>query len=175
MPDVPPPVAADDHVRGPADAAVTLLEYGDYECPDCAATHAIVTQLLAEHAESLRFVFRHFPLVSVHPRAAVAHQAAEAAAAQGKFWAFHDLLYASPGGPAIDDLDRLAIKLGLELYQFRRDVDAGRFATRVTRDADAAHAIGVSGTPTFFLNGERLAASGHASVDALRSAVEAGL
>ncbi|MEM1012618.1 MAG: thioredoxin domain-containing protein [Planctomycetota bacterium] len=151
-------VSKEDHATGAplADAAAVLVEYGDYECPTCAATQPDVENLLAHFGDRLAFVFRHFPLTTVHPRASVAAQAAEAAAAQGQFWPMHRALYARPGGEATDDLERLALRVGLETYKFNGDITAGTYAARVATDVEGGKASGVSGTPTFFLDGRRL-------------------
>ena len=115
----------------------------------------------------MRFAFRHFPLTSVHPGAGVAAQAAEAAGAQGKFWEMHALLYREPGGPAVENLDRLALRLGLEVYRFQGDLTTAAHASRVAADAEGGRRSGVRGTPTFFVNGRRLppAASGGAALE----------
>jgi protein-disulfide isomerase len=108
-----------DHVQGPADAAVTLVEYGDYECPYCGAAYPIIKEVQAHMGERLRFVFRNFPIATSHPHA---EQAAEAAAAQGKFWEMHDLLYENQKRLRDDDLRRYAEKLGLDLDLFEKDL-----------------------------------------------------
>jgi protein-disulfide isomerase len=176
MPDARPAALVDevtdeDHSRGPADAAVVLVEYGDYECPHCVATFGRIESLMEAHAGRLRFVFRHFPLTTVHPRAGVAAQVAEAAAAQGRFWDMHALLYRRPGGLEVDDLDRLALRLGLEIYRFNADVSTQRWSSRVERDVRSGRRSGVRGTPTFFLNGLGLATA--ELDDRVRAAVSA--
>ena len=167
--DLTDPVRDDDHALGPATAAATLLEYGDYECPDCMASFPVVNRLRAELGEAMRFVFRHFPQTSVHPRASVAAQAAEAAGAQGRFWPMHDLLYESRGGLDPSDLDRMALRLNLEVYRFQADLTAGRFVAKVARDATGGRRSGVTGTPTFFVNGRRVLGRDY---DALKAAIE---
>jgi protein-disulfide isomerase len=144
-----------DHALGPADAPVTLVQYGDYECPDCAAVHPIVKRLRATMGDRLRFVFRNFPQNNVHAHAAVAAQAAESAAAQGKFWPMHDLLYAHQATLADHSMDEFALKLGLEIYKFNADLSAERYARRVQADFAGGQRSGVTGTPTFFINGAR--------------------
>ena len=168
-PDLAVPVTDRDHSRGVADAPVTLVEYGDYECPYCRRSAPMLERLRAAHAGRLRVVFRHFPLNNVHPRAAVMAQVAEAAAAQGRFWEMHDLLYSLQDDLADWAPDRLALKLGLEVYQFDADLSGGRFAARVEHDADGGRRSGVSGTPTFFVNARRV--QGNAEADLL-AAVE---
>lgn len=166
------PVGEADHAAGPVEAPLTLVEYGDYECPNCIATFPAVEAVRARYGEGLRFVFRHFPLTSVHPRASVAAQAAEAAGAQGKFWQMHELLYREPGRLADDDLDRMALRLGLEVYRFQNELTTGAWTHRVAQQADGGRRSGVRGTPTFFLNGRRLDASVTTEA-ALRQALDA--
>ena len=169
MPDLAVTVSESDHSRGSADAPITLVEYGDYECPYCGRSAPIIERLRDTHGERLRFVFRHFPLNSVHPRAAVMAQAAEAAGAQGKFWQMHDLLYSLQDELEDWAPDRLALRLGLEVYQFDADLSGGRFAARVEADVAGGRRSGVGGTPTFFVNGVRVAGK---TEDDLRAAVE---
>jgi protein-disulfide isomerase len=144
---------ARDHIRGNPDAPVTLLEYGDFECPYCGAAAPIVEKLL-EHLD-LRYVFRHLPLTDVHPNAQTAAEAAEAAAAQGRFWEMHDRLITHQDALAPSDLYRHAADLGLDLDRFSDDLRRRRHAARVAEDVRSADASGVSGTPTFFINGRR--------------------
>lgn len=140
---------------GPFDAPLTLVEYGDYECPDCMASYPIVNRLIDECGHRLRFVFRHFPMTSVHPRASIAAQAAEAAGAQGKFWRMHNLLYESRGGLDPSDLDRMAMRLSLDPYRFNNDLTTARWSRKIERDVAGGRASGVTGTPTFFVNRRR--------------------
>jgi protein-disulfide isomerase len=165
------PIQRDEHILGLPEAPVTLLEYGDYECPDCMASFPIVNRLLAQFGGRLKFVFRHFPLTSVHPRASIAAQTAEAAGAQGKFWPMHNLLYESRGGLDPADLDRMAMRLNLDLYRFQGDLTTGRWVNKVERDAAGGRQSGVTGTPTFFLNGRRAPRE----YDALHEAIELAL
>ncbi len=154
--DLAVPVSESDHSRGPADAPITLVEYGDYECPYCGRSAPMIERLRAELGDRLRVVFRHFPLNSVHPRAAIMALAAEAAGAQGKFWQMHDLLYSLQDELEDWAPDRLALRLGLEVYQFDADLSGGRFAEKVESDAAGGRRSGVTGTPTFFVNGVRV-------------------
>jgi protein-disulfide isomerase len=173
MPDAPTlsrPVDDKDHTTGPADAPVTLLEYGDYECPDCGNAFPVIQQLITEMGPRLRFVFRNFPLYSVHPHAGVAAQAAEAAAAQGKFWEMHKLLYANQKTLDQVDLSRLALRAGIEIYRFEADLAAERFAPRVGADYDSGVASGVKGTPTLFINGVKY--TGAKDYDSLKKAID---
>jgi Na+/H+ antiporter NhaA len=144
-----------DHIRGPVDAPVTLVEYGDFECPYCAAAAPLISQLLDHFGDELRYVWRHLPLTDVHPAAQVAAEAAEAAAAQGRFWEMHDLLLADEDDLTISDIYRSASALELDLTRFSEELTGREHAARVARDVQSADASGVSGTPTFFINGRR--------------------
>jgi protein-disulfide isomerase len=165
------PVAERDHAVGPADAAVTLVEYGDYECPDCGNAYPIIQRLIKEMGPQLRFVFRNFPRSSVHPHAGVAALAAEAAASQGKFWEMHGLLYANQKNLDQVDLVRLAVRAGVEIYRFEADSAGERFARRVAEDYDSGVASGVVGTPTYFVNGVKYL--GKKDYESLKGALEA--
>jgi Na+/H+ antiporter NhaA len=149
-----------DHIRGAADAPVTLVEYGDYECPYCGRAAPGIVSLLEELAGQVRFVFRHLPLSDVHPNAALAAEAAEAAGAQGAFWPMHDLLFANQDRLQLADLVRHAAELGLDTAQFEHDLRTARFAPHVVQDVNTAEEAGVAGTPTFFIN-EVLYRGGH--------------
>ena len=153
--DLAVPVSIEDHALGDPDAPVTLVEYGDYECPNCMESQPTVLGLLDVLGPRLRFVFRHFPLTSVHPHASVAAEAAEAAGAQGRFWDMHRLLYDSRGRLEPEDLERMALRLSLEIYRFHGDLTTHIWAKKVQRHADTGRKSGVRGTPTFFLNGKR--------------------
>ncbi|MEV8630356.1 Na+/H+ antiporter NhaA [Streptosporangium sp. NPDC051023] len=167
--DLAVPVDPDrDHVRGPEKAPVTLVEYGDFECPYCGQAEPIVRDLLADFGD-LRYVWRHLPLNDVHPRAQLAAEAAEAAAAQGAFWPMHDRLLTSQGDLKPSDLLRHAQELGLDAERFHRDLWAHVGTARVAEDVDSADLSGVSGTPTFFVNGRRH--QGAYDIDTLSSAV----
>jgi Na+/H+ antiporter NhaA len=144
-----------DHIRGNPDAPVTLVEYGDFECPYCADAAEVIGELLHALGDEVRYVFRHLPLTDVHPNAQVAAEASEAAAEQGKFWEMHDRLLSHQDALQMPDLHRDAEELGLDLEQFAHDVHRRRFAQRVAEDVASADASGVSGTPTFFINGVR--------------------
>jgi protein-disulfide isomerase len=150
-----PPVSASDHRAGPQDAPVTLVEYGDYECPHCAAAHPIVHEVRRQMGRRLLFVFRHFPLSNMHPNAERAAEAAEAAAAQGEFWKMHDALFAEPGVLEDADLQRRARTLGLDVAHLERDLSSHVHQARVRHDFQSGVRSGVNGTPTFFINGVR--------------------
>jgi len=149
------PVNERDHAQGPADAPLTLVEYGDYECPYCGRAYPVVKEIQKRLGERLRFVFRNFPLNTIHEHASVAAQAAEAAAAQGKFWEMHDLLYEHQEDLDEVEMSQLALKLGLEIYRFDADMSGERFAARVGDDFRGGVRSGVNGTPTFFVGGVR--------------------
>jgi len=148
-------VSDSDHIEGNVDAPVTLVEYGDYECPHCGHAAPIVKRIQATMGLQLRFVFRNFPLTQVHPNADAAAQAAEAAAVQGKFVEMHDMLFANQDRLAPDDLLRYAEKVGLDIQRFVSAMEAGDYAGRVRDDFMSGVRSGVNGTPTFFVNGQR--------------------
>jgi formate-nitrite transporter family protein len=163
------PVSAHDHAQGPAAAPLTLVEYGDFQCPHCALAHPWVTQIARELPDSLRIVFRHFPLTQVHPLAQRAAEAAEAAAAQGHFWEMVALIYRNQDELDDDSLVRYARKANLDTKRFRKELDAGIHAPRVRADFLGGVRGGVKGTPTFFINGERY--EGVFNLDALVAAL----
>lgn len=142
-----------DHIRGPHDAPVTVVKYGDFECPYCAQAEPIMRQLQAEVGGDIRFVWRHLPLGDVHPRAHLAAEASEAAARQDAFWPMHDMLLSHQGQLSPPDLVRYAEELGLDTEKFQRDLSNHAGASRVAEDMDTADRSGVAGSPTFFING----------------------
>jgi Na+/H+ antiporter NhaA len=145
---------ARDHIRGPARALVTIVEYGDFECPYCGQAEPVIRELLAGHGD-VRYVWRHLPLTDVHPHAQLAAEAAEAAAEQGAFWAMYDLLLTRQDALLRPDLLGYAGQLGLDASRFRARLDSRAGAARVAEDTDSAGLSGVTGTPTFFINGRR--------------------
>jgi len=149
------PVSARDHARGRADAPVTLVEYGDFECPHCGAAYFVVEQVLGEVGDDVRFVYRHFPLNNIHPHAATAAEAAEAAGAQERVWGMHRQLYRHQDQLEDDDLLNHAEAIGLDLDRFARELDLGTHAPRVREDFRGGVRSGVNGTPTFYINGLR--------------------
>jgi Na+/H+ antiporter NhaA len=167
VPDVDPEV---DHVRGPVDAPVTLVEYGDFECPYCGQAEPVVRELVRTFGDDLRFVFRHLPLVDVHEHAATAAEAAEAAGEQGMFWEMHDLLMDNQTSLIYPDLMRYAADLGLDVDRFGEDLRGRRHAARISRDVESADASGAAGTPTMFVNGRRH--EGAHDIDALAAAIQ---
>jgi protein-disulfide isomerase len=158
-----------DHVRGPHRAAITVIEFGDFECPYCGQAEPVVRELLVD--TTIRYVWRHLPLTDVHPRAQLAAEAAEAAAAQGAFWPMHDLLLRHQNALARDDLLRYAKRLDLDAARFGNDLDVGAHTTRIAQDVESADLSGVSGTPTFFINGQRH--YGAYDIDTLTAAINA--
>ena len=168
------PIDESDHVLGPADAPVTLVEYGDFQCPYCRAAHFYLQSVLREMGEELRLVFRHMPLTQVHPLAQPAAEAAEAAGAQGKFWPMHDLIYENQDllSPAL--LMRLAQRLGLDMLRFADDVASHRFLAKVKEDFMSAVRSGAAGTPSFFIDGEPYEGGfdDESLIDALRFAAQ---
>jgi Na+/H+ antiporter NhaA len=157
-----------DHVRGPARALVTLVEYGDLECPYCGQAEPVVRELLADYGD-LRYVWRHLPLTDVHPHAQLAAEATEAAAGQGRFWEMHDQLLDHQGALTAKDLVGYAAELGLNAEQFARDMRKHAGAAKIAADVDSADLSDVSGTPTFFVNGKRH--HGAYDIDTLAAAV----
>jgi protein-disulfide isomerase len=149
---LPPP---EDHVRGAAEGRVTLLEYGDYQCPRCAGAEPAVAAILLRHPADLRFVFRHFPAAEAHPMAALAAEAAEYAGMHGRFWPMHAALLANAHRVSLALLFALARQLGLSADRFRDALAIGLCAERVRRDVTLGMADGVDETPAFFIDGRR--------------------
>jgi Na+/H+ antiporter NhaA len=162
---------ARDHIRGPDSAPVTLVEYGDYECPYCGQAEIVVRELLSEFGDDVRYVWRHLPLNDVHANAQMAAEASEAAAAQEAFWPMHDRLLAAQEELAPEDLRRVAAELGLDAERFWRELQRRDYAERVADDVASADESGVAGTPSFFINGRRH--QGAYDIDTLSEAVRA--
>ena len=152
-------VGAGDHTQGPAAAPATLVVYGDYECPYTRKALAVVAQLRAELGDQLRFVFRNFPLTEIHPHALQAAQAAEAADAQGQFWAMHEHLFAHQKALTDPDLAQYAATLGLDGARFAHDLATQAHTARIRSDVEGGIRSGVQGTPTLFINEQRHDAS----------------
>ena len=144
-----------DHIQGSETAPVTLVEYGDYQCPYCGMAYPIVKSLQRALGPQMRFVFRNFPLRDSHPNAQHAAEAAESAGAQGSFWEMHDLLYEHQDALEDDDLIKYGEQLGIDTVQLARDLTDGTYAARIREDFRSGVRSGVNGTPTFFVNGER--------------------
>jgi protein-disulfide isomerase len=149
------PVGERDHASGPATAPVTLLEYGDYECSDCGNAYLIVKQIQQRLGDRLRFVFRHFPLATIHPHARHAAEAAEIAGLQGRFWQMHDYLFEHQAQLDDESLRRYAANLRLDTDRFDRELSEHVQAARVREDFMSGVRSGVNGTPTFYINGVR--------------------
>jgi len=169
------PVDQTDHVLGPDDAPVTLVEYGDFQCPHCRAAHFYLKNVLATMGDDVRFVFRHVPLTQIHPMAQAAAEAAEAAGAQGRFWPMHDAIYENQDllGPQL--LARLGVRLGLDMQRFSDDMQSHRYLPKVREDFMSAVRSGAAGTPSYFINGEPYEGSydDEALIEALRFAAQA--
>jgi protein-disulfide isomerase len=146
------PVSSRDHIQGPATAPVTLVEYGDFECPYCAAAHVIIKKTQEIMADQMRFVFRHFPLTQIHPHAEPAAEASEAAGAQGHFWEMHDLLYENQPNLDAWHLLQFAEELELDTKRFVRELEERVYHDRVREDFMSGVRSGVNGTPAFFIN-----------------------
>ena len=149
------PVGSEDHVQGPDNAPVTLVEYGDYQCSYCGDLYPVLKDVQKQMGKSLRFVFRNFPITSIHPQAFVAAEAAEAAAGQGKFWQMHDKLYENQFDLSAESIAIYAEQVGLDMERFVRDVNDQTYAKRIRHDFQAGVMSGVNGTPSLFINGER--------------------
>jgi protein-disulfide isomerase len=164
-------LSAADHSLGPDDARTTLLEYGDYECPYCVKAAPRVRHLVETLAPQMRFVFRHLPLIELHPHAELAAEATEAAAAQGKFWEMHHLLFATPNRLTLADLTQHAQTIGLDMTRFHAEIADHIYTQRVQEHRRAAGVNDVHTTPTFILNGKRVDVSD--GFDALEAAAHA--
>jgi protein-disulfide isomerase len=146
------PVTEQDHILGPWTAPITIVEYGDYECPSCLNAVPVIREIRKDLGERLRFVFRHFPQSSIHPHASTAAEAAESAAEQGKFWEMHEALFKHQQELSTIDLSHLALTLGLEIYKFENTRGAERHHQRVLADFESGLRNGVKKTPTLFIN-----------------------
>jgi len=167
------PVTGRDHVEGSADAPLTLVEYGDYQCPYCGAAYPVVKRLQKTLGKNVRFVFRNFPLTQAHPYALMAAEAAEAAALQGKFWEMHDLLFEHQALLKPDIIPTWAQRIGLDLEKFGNDIKQGVVENHIKEDRQSGIRSGVNGTPTFFTNGTRY--DGSPDYNSLLAALESEL
>ena len=163
------PMAGRDHIQGPVDAPIMLVEYGDYQCPYCGQAYPMVKAVQAELGDRLCFAFRNFPLNNAHPFAEHAAEAAEAASAQEKFWEMHDALFENQDALDDESIARHAARLGLDARQLIGEVISGGHRSRVREDFRAGARSGVNGTPTFFINGVRY--DGPLSIAALLAAL----
>lgn len=150
-----PPLGQRDHMIGPSQASLILVEYGDYECPHCGAAYPLVKEIREGLGDRLQFAYRHFPLTEIHPHAELAAETAEAAGAQGKFWQMHDLLFENQQLLNERNVFRFAETLGLDMQRFKLDLQEHAYQARVREDFMSGVRSGVNGTPTFFINGLR--------------------
>lgn len=153
------PVSERDHTAGPANAPVTLVEYGDFECPHCGRAEPIVQGIRQYMGDQLRFVYRHFPLAEAHPHAEAAAEAAEAAAAQGAFWEMHDTIFRNQDALEADDLIEYSAQIGIDAQRLAAELIAETYRPKVRADFRGGVRSGVNGTPTFFINGFRFDAN----------------
>ncbi|WP_312175415.1 thioredoxin domain-containing protein [Chryseobacterium sp.] len=150
-----PSVSKTDHVQGNDNADLTIVEYGDYQCPYCGAAYPVLKELMKEFEGQVKFVFRNFPLSEMHPYARPAAIAAEAADLQGKFWEMHDVIYENQQSLNENFLFQLAEKIGLNLSQFKEDIQKTELEKKVDSDFESGIISGVNGTPSFFINGNK--------------------
>jgi protein-disulfide isomerase len=153
MPKLTPPVNKNDHIHGPVNASLELVEYGDYQCPHCGAAHPVVRQIQKKFGRHLKFVFRHFPLSNVHEYALPAAIAAEAAARQDKFWQMHDIIFENQSLLSDQAFIEFALAIGLNIPAFRMDVMDEALAEKIETNFESGVRSGVNGTPSFFING----------------------
>jgi protein-disulfide isomerase len=149
-------IASDDPSVGPADARVTIVEFGDFQCPVCLQAFPIIRELMAIYGDRVRFVYRDFPVFEIHPEAQKAAEAAQCAHAEGKFWAMHDKMFQNAGRLTVDALRGYARAVGLDAARFDACLASGKFARAVAGDAADGRALGVRGTPTWFINGRKV-------------------
>jgi protein-disulfide isomerase len=149
------PVRSEDRSQGPEDAKLTVVEYGDYQCPYCGQAYPIVKQLQKEFGDDFRLIFRNLPLADVHPHAEAAAEVAEAVALQGKFWEIHDMLFENQRDLSTEGLMRYIKEVGGDVERATKDIQGGAPRKRVEADFEGAIRSGANGTPTFFVNGER--------------------
>jgi len=149
-----PPVGKEDHIKGTASAAIEIVEYGDFQCPDCGIEHPVVKHMLQLFGKQIRFVFRNLPLTDIHEYALIAAMAAEAAGLQGKYWEMNDLIYENQQDLNGDLLFELADKLGLDAKKFKHDLQSTALQQKISNDIGSSEKSGVPGTPTFFVNGK---------------------
>lgn len=148
-----PPISEKDHMQGDANAAIVLVEYGDYQCPHCGRAYPIIKRLQEELGSNLKFIFRNFPLKNIHPEATIAAIASEAAAIQGLFWEMHDIIFENQDSLDMDSLVAYAGELGMDIDRFINDMENSLLAKKVEDDFESGIRSGVNATPTFFING----------------------
>lgn len=168
-----PPVSERDHIQGNPDAAIELVEFGDYQCPHCGHAHPIIKHVQKEMGDQLKFVFRNFPLAEIHPQARLAAVAAEAAGRQGKYWEMHDVIFEHQQHLRLSSLLEYARGLDLNMEQFEIDLSSDELMEIVEDDFESGVRSGVNGTPTFFVNGHKYGGSWEAApfIDFLRSKI----
>jgi protein-disulfide isomerase len=164
------PLRENDHIRGGSDPEITLVEFGDYECPGCGEAYYVISRIESEMGDALRFVFREFPYARLHPHAELAAQAAEAAGAQGRFWEMHDLLFQNQQALELHDLIGYAKQLSLDVKEFKENLKTEKYMDRIREDFRSGVQNGVFGTPTIFLNGIRH--NDECDYDTLMAAIE---
>lgn len=152
---------ASQHTQGAGNKKVTLVEYGDFQCPSCAAYYPVLKQVKEKYGDDITFQFRHFPLTQIHQNAMAAHRAAEAASKQGKFWEMHDLLYErlnlwAQSTNAAQQMEDYATELGINIDQFKTDYQSSEVNGVINADIAAGNELGVTGTPSFFINGQKI-------------------
>ena len=150
-----PTVNEKDHVDGPADAAIELVEYGDYQCPHCGAAYPVIKKIQETFGKQIRFVYRNFPLTEIHPAAMPAAIAAEAAGLQGKYWEMHDVIFENQQHLTTEGIFKLAQQIGLDPEQFKMDIQREDLQAHVEYDFESGVRSGVNGTPSFFINGQK--------------------
>lgn len=171
MSDLKIPVTSNDHVQGDPKAPVTLVEYGDYQCPYCGAAHVVVKLLQQHYGKDLRFVFRNFPLTQIHPEAAPAAETAEFAGAHGQYWEAHDALYENQPALGLPLYETIVKELGLSAAELRQALADHSYLPKIKADFDGGVQSGVMGTPTFFINGDIY--QGSSDLGSMAAAIEA--
>jgi protein-disulfide isomerase len=166
------PVNERDHVLGPANAPVTVVNYGDYECPDCQKRHRVIDRMARKLVDKVRLIHRHFPLVNVHPHSLRAAEAAEAAGAQGRFWDMSRLLYLNPSKLEDKDLRKYAKEIGLDLKKFDEEMSSGLYAEQILKDRYISLINGITGTPTTFINEVRYAMGGVELIEVVKGIIK---
>jgi protein-disulfide isomerase len=167
-----PPVGKGDHIKGTADATIEIVEYGDFQCPDCGEAYPVVKHMLQVFGKQIRFVFRNLPLTDIHMYALAAAMAAEAAGLQGKYWEMNELIYENQQDLNGDLLFELADQLGLDAKKFKHDLQSTALQQKISNDIGSAEKSGVPGTPTFFVNGKMFAGGANDLLAVLQESVE---
>ncbi|MFA6473439.1 MAG: thioredoxin domain-containing protein [Patescibacteria group bacterium] len=163
-------VKSDDWIRGNKNAKVTLVEFSDFECPFCGRFNPTVDQVLKDYKDDVRVVFKHYPLTTIHPQAQKAAEAAECAGAQGKFWEMHDKMFTNQATLSLENMKKWAKEVGVKESTFNTCLDKGEMASKVSEDVQVANGLGVSGTPTSFVNG--IEVSGAQTFDYVKSIID---